>query len=114
MSISNPNYNNSDRSIYGNIQALEIDRMTDFGYKSNKTGFEIGTLFEYLDDFNLGLSTRTFYEKLKQTLLHQLDNKNKREIILIFVKINFDYDKRNQKFRTTEGYRSFYSLITYN
>ena len=111
LSISNPNYNNSDRLIYGNIQALEIDRMTDFGYKSNKTGFEIGSLFEYLDDFNLGLSTRTFYEKIEtDSTASTRQQKQEGNYFDNFVKINFDYDKRNQKFRTTEGYRSFYSL----
>ena len=111
LGISNSNYNNSDRSIYGNIQALEIDRMTDFGYKSNKTGFEIGTLFEYLDDFNLGLSTRTFYEKIEtDSTASTRQQKQKGNYFDNFVKINFDYDKRNQKFRTTKGYRSFYSL----
>ena len=111
LSISNPNYNNSDRSIYGNIQALEIDRMTDFGYKSNKTGFEIGSLFEYLDDFNLGLSTRTFYEKIEtDSTASTRQQKQEGNYFDNFVKINLDYDKRNQKFRTTEGYRSFYSL----
>ena len=111
LGISNSNYNNSDRSIYGNIQALEIDRMTDFGYKSNKTGFEIGTLFEYLDDFNLGLSTRTFYEKIEtDSTASTRQQKQEGNYFDNFVKINFDYDKRNQKFRTTEGYRSFYSL----
>ena len=111
LGISNSNYNNSDRSVYGNIQALEIDRMTDFGYKSNKTGFEIGTLFEYLDDFNLGLSTRTFYEKIEtDSTASTRQQKQKGNYFDNFVKINFDYDKRNQKFRTTKGYRSFYSL----
>ena len=35
------------------------------GYKTNKTGFEFGTRFEYYEDFNLGLSTRSFYEKIE-------------------------------------------------
>ena len=34
------------------------------GYKSNVTGFSIGTQFEYLDDFKLGLSTRNIIEKI--------------------------------------------------
>ena len=33
------------------------------GYKTNKTGFEFGTRFEFYEDFKLGLSTRSFYEK---------------------------------------------------
>ena len=27
-----------------------------------------------------------------------------------FLKFNFDYDKRNQKFKTTDGFRSYYSI----
>ena len=60
LSISNPNYKNSDRSVYGSIQSTEIDRKENFGYKSNKTGFEFGTQFEFLTDLNLGLSTEHF------------------------------------------------------
>ena len=34
------------------------------GYKSNVTGFSIGTQFEYLDDLRFGLSTRNTIEKI--------------------------------------------------
>ena len=27
-----------------------------------------------------------------------------------FINLSFDYDKRNQKFKTSDGFRSFYSL----
>ena len=27
-----------------------------------------------------------------------------------FIKLNFDYDKRNQKFQTSDGFRSYYSV----
>ena len=46
------------------LQAVEIDRMKNNGYKTNKTGFELGTNFEYYEDFNLGFSTRTFYNAI--------------------------------------------------
>ena len=39
--------------------------MTTNGYKTNRTGFELGTRFEYYEDFNIGLSTRSFYEKIE-------------------------------------------------
>ena len=64
-----------------------------------------------MDDFNLGLSTRTFYEKIEtDSTASTRQQKQEGSYFDNFVKINFDYDKRNQKFRTTEGYRSFYSL----
>ena len=75
FAVTNPNYRNSDKLLSFNVQAIEIDRIVDFGYKTNKTGFEIGTKFEYLDDLNLGLGTRTFVEKLKLTQLLLLDRK---------------------------------------
>ena len=60
LSITDPNYRNSDKSVFLNFQALEIDRIKNSGYKTNKTGFEVGTNFEYLEDLNLGLYTRSF------------------------------------------------------
>ena len=65
LSVTNPNYKNSNKSVYASIQALEIDKLKSYGFKTNKTGFEIGTKFEYLEDFNLGLSSSSFYEKIE-------------------------------------------------
>ena len=111
LSISNPNYKNSDRSVYGTIQSTEIDRKENYGYKSNKTGFEFGTQFEFLTDLNLGLSTRAAYETIDtDSTASTRQQKQKGDYFDTFVNTSFDYDKRNQKFRTTDGYRSFYSL----
>ncbi len=111
LSVSNPNYKNSDRSIYGTIQATETDRIENFGYKSNKTGFELGTQFEFLNNLNLGLSTRAFYEKIDtDSTASARQQKQEGDYFDTFIKTSFDYDKRNQKFRTTDGFRSFYSL----
>ena len=111
LSISNPNYKNSDRSIYGTLQATETDRKENFGYKSNKTGFELGTKFEFLNDLNLGLSTRAFYEKIEtDSSASTRQQRQKGDYFDTFINTSFDYDKRNQKFRTTDGFRSFYSL----
>ena len=54
---TNPNYKNSDKSLSISFEADEIDRLTNFGYKSNKTGFSVGTKFEYRDDLFLGLGS---------------------------------------------------------
>ena len=64
FSVTNPNYKNSDKSIYFTAEATETDRLKNFGYKTNKNGFLIGTKFEYLDDFNLGIGSSNFYEKI--------------------------------------------------
>ena len=111
FSITNPNYNNSDKSIFVNIKAEEIDKLKDFGYKTNKTGFSLGTKFEYLKDFNLGLSTSSFLEKMEtDSTASASQQKQAGNYWDTFLKFNFDYDKRNQKFKTTDGFRSYYTI----
>ena len=111
FSVSNPNYKNSDKLAFVNIQAIEIDQLTNFGYKTNKTGFELGTSFEYLKDFNLGLSTSTFIEKIETDSTASTRQKaQKGNYLDTFVRFDFDLDKRNQKFKTSDGYRSSYNV----
>ena len=43
FSVTNPNFKNSDKSVYFSAQTSETDRLTDFGYKTNKTGFTVGS-----------------------------------------------------------------------
>ena len=50
FSIENNNYNNSDKSLFFTLEASETDLLDKSGYKFNKTGFEIGSRFEYFDD----------------------------------------------------------------
>ena len=110
-SITNPNYMNSDKSVYLNIKAEETDKLKDFGYKTNKTGLAIGTSFEYLKDFKLGLSTSSFVENMETDATASARQKKQAgDYFDTFLKFNFDYDKRNQKFKTTDGFRSNYSI----
>ena len=109
--ITNPNFRNTDKSLSLNVQAIEFDNMEKFGYKSNKTGFEIDTNFEYLDDLRLGLGLSNFYEVIKtDSSASESQQKQKGNYWDTFLNFNFNYDKRNQKFQTTSGYRSYYSL----
>ena len=111
LGVENPNFNNSDKSLFGNIQAVEIDRMKNNGYKTNKTGFELGTNFEYYEDFNLGFSTRTFYEKIDTDSSASVRQQSQEgNYFDTFFNSRFDYDKRNQKFRPDDGFRSIYTL----
>ena len=111
FSVTNPNFNNFDKSVFVNIKAEETDKLKDFGYKTNKTGFSLGTNFEYLKDFNLGLSTSSFFEKMEtDSTASASQQKQAGNYWDTFLKFNFDYDKRNQKFKTTDGFRSYYSI----
>ena len=111
FSITDPNFKDSDKSVFINAQAIEIDQLTDFGYKTNKTGFELGTSFEYLTDLYLGLSTSTFIEKIEtDSTASTRQQAQKGNYWDTFLKINLNLDKRNQKFKTTDGYRTNYGL----
>ena len=111
LSLENPNFNNSDKSLFGSIDAIEIDRMTTNGYKTNKTGFSIGTNFEYYEDFKLGLSTETYYEKIEtDSTASARQQSQEGNYWDTFINTKFDYDKRNQRFKTDDGIRSIYSL----
>jgi len=111
LRINNPNYNNSDKSLFTSLEAIEIDRLKKNGYKTNKTGFEIGTRFEYYDDFNLAFSSRSFIEEIEtDSTASSRQQAQKGNYWDTFFKLNVDYDKRNQKFKTDDGFRSSYTL----
>ena len=80
FSVNNPNYNNSDKSLYTILKATETDRLSNFGYKSNLIGLELGTKFQYLKQFNFGLSGDHFMKIYRQIPL-LLINKKQSEII---------------------------------
>ncbi len=111
FSVSNPNFRNTDKSIYFSVEALETDKLKDYGYKNNKTGVGIGTNFEYYDDLFLGVGSTNFYERIEtdSTASARL-RKQEGDYWDSFLKLDFDYDKRNQKFQTSDGFRSYYSL----
>ena len=111
LSLSNPNYKNSDKSLYGTLQRNEDDKIKDFGYKSSKTGFSIGTRFEYLDDTYLALSSSAFFEDIEtNSTASARQKKQAGDYFDTFLNFDIDYDKRNQKFKTSDGFRSIYKL----
>jgi len=109
--ISSPNFNNSDKSLDLSIQSSATDRLSTFGYKSNVTGFSLGTKFEYLDDLRLGLSTKNIVEKITVDSTASSRQKSQEgNYFDSFFGLEFIYDKRNQKFQTTDGFFSNYGL----
>ena len=111
LNVNNRNYNNSDKSISFGLQALETNKLKNFGYKSKKIGGSIGTDFEYLEDFNLGVSTSLFVENIEtDNNASARQKKQKGDYFDTYLDLQFNYDKRNQRFKTTDGFRSFYSI----
>ena len=109
--VSNPNYRNSDKILDLALEATSIDRSDTSGYKSNVTGFSIGTKFEYLDDLRFGLSTRNTIEKIDvDASASAKQKKQDGNYFDSFIGLDFFYDKRNQKYQTTSGFFSGYNL----
>ena len=94
-----------------NIQALETDKLSDSGYKTNKTGFAFGTKFEFMDDLFFGVGQESFAEKIETNSSASTRLKAQEGNYWdSFVNLDFDYDKRNQKYKTTDGFRSSYNV----
>ena len=111
FSVTNPNVFNSDKSISTSIESSELDKFTEYGYKTSKTGFLVSTNFEYLDDFRLGIGSSSYYQNIEtNSTASEAQKKQRGDYFDSYLKLDFDYDKRNQKYQTSSGFRSFYSL----
>ena len=111
FTATDPNFNNSDKSLFISAEAIEYDNLQTFGYKTNKTGISIGTDFEYLNDFYVGINNSNYYEVIKTNSTASAQQQSQEGNYWdTFIKLNLNYDKRNQKFQTTDGFKSFYSI----
>ena len=111
FSVINPNFRNTDKLIRFSAEAIEIDRLETYGYKTNKTGFSFGTSFEFLDKFDIGLGNSNYYEKIETDSNASARQKTQKGNYWdSFLNLIFDLDDRNQKYQASEGFRSQYFL----
>ena len=111
FSITNPNFKNSDKTLFASVEAIENDYYKNFGYKTNKTGISIGTNFEYLNDFYVGINSSNFYEVIETNSTASAQQQGQEGNYWdSFIKLSMNYDKRNQKFQTSDGFKSHYSV----
>ena len=107
----NPNYKNTNNSLSMTANIQETDLMSTNGYKNNVARFILGTNFEYLDDLYLGVKTKNSLESLEVGSTASANQKKQAgDYFDSFLNFNFNFDKRNQKFETTDGYFSNYSI----
>ena len=111
FSVNNPNFQNTDKTLYTSFEAIETDNLSSSGYKTKKTGLSVGTKFEYLDDLFLGFGNSNFYETITtNSAASERQKAQAGNYWDTFVNLDLNYDKRNQKFQTTSGFRTYYSL----
>jgi outer membrane protein insertion porin family len=107
ISINNPNYNGSNKSLNASLESTITDRLKNFGYKSNKTGLSIGSEFEFYDDLYWNAGFSSYVEKLDTDSTASASiKKQEGSYFDTFFNQTFSYDKRNQKFKTSDGYIS--------
>ena len=69
----------------------------------------MGTNFEYYDDLNLGLGASSFYEKIETDSTASTRQKQQEgDYFDNFLSLSLDYDKRNQRFQTSSGFRNYF------
>ena len=105
--VDNPNYNGKNKSLNFSLESRITDRMKTYGYESNKSGFTVGSGFEYYDNLYLNIGTSTYVEKLTtdNTASDTLKKQNG-SYYDTFFNYTPDYDLRNRKFQPTDGFRS--------
>ncbi len=110
FSVTNPNWNYSNKSLSTSLESTNIDKLTDNGYKTNKTGFSFGTGFEQFENVYFTPKISNYYEDLS-TSSKASANLKKQSGDYIESKFSYglDFDMRNQKFQTTDGFRSYFS-----
>ena len=110
FSVNNPNFNYSGRSLITNIERVTIDKLSDSGYESSKTGFSLGTSFEKNENLFFSPGVSTYFEKISTNSSASASLK-KQEGSYFENKFSYtlDYDLRDQKFRTTDGIRSIFN-----
>ncbi|MDA8804582.1 outer membrane protein assembly factor BamA [Candidatus Pelagibacter bacterium] len=110
ISLNNPNYKGSNRSLNAKLESTITDRLKNFGYKSNKTGFSVGSGFELYDDLYWNTGVSSYVEKLETDSTASASMKKQEGSYFdTFFNHTFSYDKRDQRYKTSDGYISRFS-----
>ena len=110
FTVNNPNFNYSGKSLFTSVSSTAIDKLTDNGYKTNKTSFSLGTGFEQFENVFFSPKLSNSYEDLT-TSSKASKNLKKQEGTYYESKFSYglNYDLRNQRFQTTDGFRTQFS-----
>ena len=107
ISLNNPNFRGSNRSLNASLESTIADRLKNYGYKSSKTGFLVGSGFEFYDDLYWNTGFSSYVEKLETDSTASASiKKQEGSYFDTFFNQTFSYDKRKQKYKTNEGYIS--------
>ena len=110
LSINERNYKNSNRSFKRSVKRSENDNLDRFGYKTETTGFSLGTSYEQYKDIFFSPTISNYYEKITTTSKASA-SKKKQEGDYLDLNLNYDIalNKLNQNFNPSDGYKLVFS-----
>ena len=104
--VNNPNYNYSGNAAFASLDISSTDRSNSSGFRSSKTGFELGTSFEQYEKFYVSPNIELAFEDIEVDDTASTAVKNMEGN---FFNVDLGYslvkDNRNQKFKPTKGNR---------
>ena len=107
ISLNNPNYKGTNKSLNFSAESMTTDRLKNFGYKSKKTGFSINSGFEYYEDLYLSMGTSSYFEDLQtDSSASTTMKKQNGSYFDTFFNYTLAYDKRDQTYQPTDGFIS--------
>ena len=110
FTVINPNFNNTDKTIKTSFENSTDDFMTSSGYKTNKTGFSIGTEFEQMNNFFVNLELSNFYEDLEtSSSANSIIKKQEGTYFENLLSYRITYNNLNQDFQPSDGYINKFS-----
>ena len=110
FSATNPNFNNTDKSIKTEIESLTNDYMSTGGYKTSRTGVTIGTEFEQLSDLFVNLELSNYYEDLEtSSTATSIIKKQEGNYFENLISYRISYNILNQNFQPTDGFVTNFS-----
>ena len=106
---SQPNFNYTDNTLFTSIKSTSTDNLTDYGYKTSEVGFSLGTSFEQYENLYFRPDISVTYENV-ETSSTASDSYKKQagDFLDTYFIYSLDYDKRNQKYRPSNGYRTIF------
>ena len=112
FSVVNPNFQNTDRSLNTTLESTNSDSMSTSGFKTSRTGFALGTGFQQYSDFYVNLDISTYYEKLETaSTASSYKKKQEGDYLENLFKYNLTYNKLDQNFQPTDGYKISFNQV---
>jgi outer membrane protein insertion porin family len=106
---SKPNFNYSDNTLFTSVSSTNTDHMTVYGYKTSQIGASVGTRFQQYENLYFSPSLAANFETLKTTDSASVAlKKQKGDYNDLNFNYSLDYDLRNQRYQTSDGFRNVF------